>query len=962
MKTHYKFKPNLLTLSVAAIIGCNAPQLLAQESSADDLEVIQVSGIRGSLIQAMDTKRGADGVVDAISAEDIGKFPDTNLAESLQRITGVSIDRANGEGQQVSVRGFGPSFNMVTLNGRQMPAAKSPKAESASSFEQSRAFNFNEVAAESVSGVEIYKTSKANVGSGGIGATINIDQARPFDYDGFKAAGSVKATMDKSAERTADSVTPEISGLISNTWNLGDDAKLGLLINGSYSKRDNSEDVVSTDGWIRGLISNGFGTDGTGIDFSGVSSEANPGGYYWHPRNLVVDISDHTRERTNGQIVLQYSPNDSIEFTLDHTVSDFDDQINRTQTATWFDNWQGVTGSADSNGTIYDIDVESIPANSTGAFDANGYTDHTVTENSSTGFNVDWDIGESWNVTLDVHTATSESQPNGEIADFINIVAGPLGVDFQATYNGGVPTFSYDDSNTRTVGGDPIGTSYYDKSALRPNLGLERSYHVKNDIDQGQFDLSWVNNSGQYQFLEKVMAGIGKTKYTIDTEYIFRYFQFGTPQCGDLCSFAEPIATNHPDIFPFIAGHYAAESLPIFAEFYDLANSDFSNGVGDTGSFVQEKHIIDERTNAAYLQAKIVSEIRDMPLDLLIGARYEKTETTGSTLQDVPRTMQWLSTTELRPVASGTNSLATLTGDYSNFLPSLDLSLEVTDDLVARFSYGKTLARPSLNAMRPSVSISNARPGGPYNASRGNPGLKPYVSTNIDLSLEWYYAQGSYAAVSYFNKDVKNYIEQSTSTGTIASSNGWDLTDPNPSNDPLFVSGTEGTENDQVIQWNITTSINSEKAGVDGIELAVQHLFGETGFGLQANATFVNGDIEYDTRAVAQSVNLVGLSDSANFVAFYEADEYQVRLAYNWRDEFLLAIGQLRQTEEPVFVESYGQWDLSASYDINENVSLFLEGINILGEDTQQHGRFDNQFLYKSFQDPRYSVGARITF
>jgi len=959
-----KFNKSQVAKSLSVVLGIGAFALVqapAVFAAQEQVEVIEVTGIRTSIIKAMDIKRSSSGVVDVISAEDIGKMPDTNLAESLQRITGVSIDRSNGEGQQVSVRGFGPSFNMVTLNGRQMPAAKSPKAESASSFEQSRAFNFAEIAAESVSGVEIYKTGKANVGTGGIGATINVDQARPFDFDGFKGAGSLKGTFDQSAERSANPVTPEISGMISNVWELSGDAEFGLLINGSYSERDNSEDVISSDGWIRGDIANGFGTNGTGVDFSKVSSANNPGGHYWHPRNLVVDIADHSRERTNGQVVLQFAPNSDLIFTVDHTISQFDDQVRRTQTATWFDNWQGATGKADENGTIYDIDVESIPGNSTGAFDANGYTDHVVTENAATGLNIAWQVTDTFRAALDVHSATSEGQPNGEISDFINIIAGPLGVDFRATYEGGVPKFSYDDSNTRAVDGSSIGSSYYDKTALRPNLGLERSYQVTNDIDQAQLDLQWVNGTENMSFIESVEFGVGKTDYEIDTQYNFRYFQFGTPQCGALCDFADPIATNHPEIFPFIAGHYADESLAVFSDFYNLADSNF-NPVGDTGRIIQEKHIIKEETTSAYLQVSIESEISGMLFSALIGARYEQTDVVGTSVQDVPKTMQWLSTTELRAVPSGENSEFSLNGEYSNFLPSVDLSLEITDDVVARVSYGVTLAKPSLNAMRPSVSLSNARPGGPYNASQGNPDLEPYESSNIDLSLEWYYNEGSYASIAYFNKTVENYIEQSTTQGTIVGSQGWQLTDPNPSNDPLFTVGTEGVESDQVITWDITSSRNAEDANVDGFEIALQHIFGESGFGLQANATFVDGDVEYDSRAVAQTVNLVGLSDSANFVAFYEKDAFQLRIAYNWRDEFLLAMGQLRQTEEPTFVKSYGQWDLSASYDINENFSVFLEGINITGQDTEHHGRFDNHFLYKSFQDPRFSLGVRASF
>ena len=252
MKSTHKLGVSFAALSLAAsLASLNA---VAQEADTTEEEarqdVVVVTGIRGSLTDAADIKRNADGVVDAISAEDIGKFPDTNLAESLQRITGVSIDRTNGEGNQISVRGFGPSFNLVTLNGRQMPGASSPKQENADSQLQPRSFNFAEISADSVAGVEVYKTTRVDLPSGGIGATVNVKTAKPLELEPFVAAGSIKAQMDTSNE-AGDDITPEVSGIISKTWELNNGGEFGLMFNGSYSERDSREEIVSTDGWLR---------------------------------------------------------------------------------------------------------------------------------------------------------------------------------------------------------------------------------------------------------------------------------------------------------------------------------------------------------------------------------------------------------------------------------------------------------------------------------------------------------------------------------------------------------------------------------------------------------------------------------------------------------------------------------------------------------------------------------------
>src|SRR6186997_1315574 len=203
-----KFHPRALPVTSRALFTIVGGAVLinpvfAQEQTPDQLEEVIVTGLRGSLKASMDIKRDSSGVVDAISAEDIGKFPDTNLAESLQRITGVSIDRVNGEGSNVTVRGFGPTFNLVTLNGRQLPAASvgtiTGNPTTAGSQGTSRSFDFATLASEGVSGLEVYKTGNASAPSGGMGATINIKTIRPLD-SGTKASVGVKAVLDGGSD------------------------------------------------------------------------------------------------------------------------------------------------------------------------------------------------------------------------------------------------------------------------------------------------------------------------------------------------------------------------------------------------------------------------------------------------------------------------------------------------------------------------------------------------------------------------------------------------------------------------------------------------------------------------------------------------------------------------------------------------------------------------------------------
>ena len=241
-KIDQAFKPSKVAMAIA-LVTLNSVSISAQaQETAEETEVINVVGIRGSLISSSNIKRESSGVVDAITAEDIGKFPDTNLAESLQRITGVSIDRSNNEGNKVSVRGFGPTFNMVTLNGRAMPTSSTLSTD----VGINRAFNFQHIAAEVVSGVDVYKTGKANITSGGIGATINLNTAKPLSIGERKLTAGAKAIMDTSNVKGRD-ITPEFSALYSDVFL---DGKLGLLATYAHSERDSRKEALVNDGLL----------------------------------------------------------------------------------------------------------------------------------------------------------------------------------------------------------------------------------------------------------------------------------------------------------------------------------------------------------------------------------------------------------------------------------------------------------------------------------------------------------------------------------------------------------------------------------------------------------------------------------------------------------------------------------------------------------------------------------------
>jgi len=322
--------------SAIALMGM-AQIALAQDTppveGPTDGDEIVVTGIRASLAASADIKREGQGVVDAISAEDMGKFPDTNLAESLQRITGVSIDRSNGEGSFVTVRGFGPEFNLVTLNGRAMPTSSLGDGASAPS---SRSFDFANLASEGIASVEVYKTGRAAIPSGGIGSSINIKTPRPLDKPGLSGSIAVKGVYD-SSRNEGNPITPEVSGILSTTFA---DDRIGIMIAGSWQKRKASVNTANV-GWRDGYLGNenNWGSltqDPADPRFAQITNRPDATDVYQVPQNASYDLNDINRERINGQAVLQFRPIDSLTATIDYTYSRNTVEVRNSNVGVWF--------------------------------------------------------------------------------------------------------------------------------------------------------------------------------------------------------------------------------------------------------------------------------------------------------------------------------------------------------------------------------------------------------------------------------------------------------------------------------------------------------------------------------------------------------------------------------------------------------------------------------------------------
>jgi TonB-dependent receptor len=1018
-------------------------------SAADDLQIVTVTGLRASLKQAMDIKREAVGVVDAISAEDIGKFPDANLSESLQRITGISISRRNGEGALVTARGFGPEYNMVTLNGRMMPAADA-FGGGGNGFDggvngQNRSFNFANLASESISGVEVYKTSKASVATGGIGATMNILTNRPLDNDSFVANFGVKGVKD-TINREGSDINPELSGIFSFT---NDDRTFGVGLSGSYQKRNSGASMSTVNDWNIRRWSNTLANSGTqfatGAEVRNAPAE---GALYAIPNDIRYHFADRERTRKNGQLTFQFQPAETLTLTADYTYAETEIIEDRGDQTLWmnanrfrrieFDTGQSVATPLlleEDEGTTKDFGFEQQHREQTG-------------ELKSPGLNVRWQATDRFGLSFDIHDSKATSLPSDPVTGGGETLSS-IAVRLPSVCDAGNP----DNCTNRVVQtfrfnnkGLPLGmrTVFPQATTVAPasggidnfdfttaNLG---SQYLRVNYQAQETDITQARLDGDLEFDER-----GRFQFGVETRAMKSHQQAsqGTMKGGDWSvNDVGQVPTSLIEAFSLVNQFedFSTDGTPT-AGFKGDADGlarwwvdtyrvwqDATNQTGVLGfnpGFNQD-HIIEEDTDAAYIQYGFSRDFGSMPANLLVGVRYERTDVQSTSALILPTGLLWTDNNDFFR-QQGTEAVPfQRDSKYNNWLPAFDFDIELRPGLKGRFSYSTTLARAQYNQLRSAISIQDqgATTGSTFNgntplANASNPELRPIESDNFDLSLEYYFGGSSYVSGGLFQKNVKNFIgnevlpqslfdirdqtngpraqaavaalragnalngfqpygtddtnlfvmiammENAAATGGAAAFNG------SPAQATAIATAYDivARADDPLYTFNVVTPVNNRDAKIKGAEIAAQHFFGDTGFGVYANYTIVDGDVAFDD-AGDPNINqfaLLGLSDSANAVLMYEKFGFSVRLAFNWRDEYLsnVNVGNFRN---PVYVEPYQQFDLNIGYQVNEHLSVAFEGLNLTEEDVRWHGRTKAQVWFVEDQGARYSLGARYKF
>ena len=997
-KHHAKAAPQLAMADTAANSSAAAADVSAAASTAaaaqatptpaapatatdqnNQATAIVVTGIRGSLQRDINIKRNATGVVDAISAEDIGKFPDPNVASAMQRIPGVTIQRAGvrGDANGVTVRGFGGDFNDTLVDGRHVSTATG-----------GRGVDFTTIGADFIGQVDVLKTPDVELSTSAIGATINILLPKPFDSPGFKIAAFAGGTMQSRSKH----ITPKLGFLISDTF--ADDT-MGILADATYTREDTKTNHVFIPGWIGAH----FAPCQTGpINLTCVptspdsatattpASDIKGGPAVWFPQQIGADQQDTHDERIDGRIAYQWRPSDAVLLTLDDNFSRQTLKSTDYGYAAWFngDDLRNVT--YDSNGSVTNFNQFGTP------MDFNANVSKTVNERNEFGANLKWSATENLKFEADGSIARAEQNPGRDgYQDSMDIGYGgynnvtiPAGETCAeaggqfASSGGCVSTILGANTGVQITG--PSSSDLPVIHDVGPG-GVVGQFLNVNDI--GSHVIVRIDNYNTDLVRQAKLAGRWESdnfNLTMGAQYVddkfhqdststfssgvfSAYSGYGTPsgRTGGLYPLPASAFNGTISTSGFIPGYNNGALAPGFLVYdpyaiYAALEAAGHNtkpgccggsGLPNVDYAVDPGTILDveEKTLSFFMKANFTTDIAGMPFHFAAGLRDENTHLNVSA---IGRAITGLvnpagDPTLLNPTLSPTPVTITGKSFYSYLLPSMDMKLNITPDFDIRLDASRTLTRPQLGNLKPTVNFGSLRRGS-LSGSGGNPDLKPYLSDNFDAAAEWYYAPNSYVAIDGFYKHLTNFIvggvHQETFPGVI---------------DPFT---------GQLAVFNVTGQVNGPDADVRGLELAWQHTFGNTGFGFQANATLVNTNRKFPTGDISGSAfAITGLANSANLVAFYDKHGFQFRVAANYRGSYLLGLGQGQGGTfgaEPVYVDKQTTVDVSTSYDFTPNFTIFGEITNLTNANYSTHGRFTDQPLDIYNYGRRYTAGVRF--
>lgn len=926
-----------------------APANDPQAEEAAEVGEIVVTGFRASLQNALNIKRREAGVVDAISAEDIADFPDTNLAESIQRIPGVSIDRDAGEGRSITVRGLSSEFTRTRINGIEAQASVGA-TDSSGGVNRGRAFDFNVFASELFNNITVRKTASAEVEEGSLGATVDLRTSRPFDKVGFQGALSGQYGYNDLSEDWS----PRFAALVSNTWA---DDQLGALFSIAYSERDSLEEGFSSVRWgPAGPNPGAPSSNDGGFQNTSVLPNAN---LVYHPRIPRYGSLEHTQERLGATLSLQARPgNGPTLFTMDMLYS----KLDSTRTENFLQAWS-LSRGADQGGKpqVDIIDFEVDP--DTGEMVYARLDDMDIRSESR------FDVLETEfkQMTFAVeHEFSERLRFNGLVgraeSNFSNPVQVSAIIDRQ-----NVDGYSYDFRENRDLPAinwgfdvtDPTQWSVVGPTGAQPRSELRSSSNF--------IDLVYTTGEAILEFEVNdsltLKAGVSRKEYESSSRAFARLAN-GAPalpagvSMADVTNLLEGFG-NNLDLPAGSATSWVRPDLAALQDAWDyqcncntgVAGGDFRLiGLdGNTSTYGNWREVT-EKDTGAFVQADWDVEVMGLPFRGNIGVRQVKTEVEALGYSNV----------------GGVATPVTGVNEYEDTLPSLNLAIEPMDDLIVRFGAAKVMARPPVTQLAPVFTLSAVNAAS-NTASLGNVELEPYRAKTYDLSVEYYFAPEALLSFAYFYKDISTFVQTTQETLTYA-----DLTALNPIAFPASASRPAGST------YVFSTPTNTEGGPLKGFEISYQQTFSFlpgpfSNLGALLNYTHVESEIDYCTTpscAVIVTEDLVNLSPEAwNATLYYDDGKLNARISAAYRDAYYQNVPGSNGATGLIPFQGKSETttiDASASYNLTDNLSLSIEGLNLTDEENRQNhgdlgGARDSTYVYHHTGRQLY-VGARYRF
>lgn len=913
-------------LASQSLYASEVEENTAEQAEKQKIEVIEVTGLRSSLNAALNIKRQSLQLVDAIVSEDIGKFPDNNVVEALQRVTGVQVtDRGAGEVSTVSIRGLNDVT--TTINGRNIFTASG------------RSVALQDVPASLLRGVDIYKTRSANLIESGIAGVIDIHTNRPFNFDDSKVV--VAARMIRQEE--AGENDPNVSMLLSDRWDLSANSEFGALINISYAET-NYRDQSITPGAMVPFVTQagggGFGPlerlfsgwqAGTEAGLPSAAGSTMPLNgedvAYLLGRDAIfgADVTG-ARERPAANIALQYAPNDSSEYIFEAFYNGYRNK-QTTSLQFSFADWWGDAGSLPTPELFPGTNiVKERLVNNPYAF-MSGDSLEAKTDSYVYALGGNWELSNNLSLKSEVVYQKSTFEDKF-LAMRFDGTHHQIDVDFNES--DGLPALSYIDNPATDI----------DES----NIAQAALWNVAQFYDSGTENegsaLTWTAD-GEYVFED--MGWLQNLKFGLNVDKR-KASESDRGQDGNLGgNLAQHIAdgTFSEDLIMTTSGFFSEASgfndtwIVADADYLFGNTADIRNTYGLSERALEKNFEIDETQVSLYVMSDFSTEINGRPLDGQVGVRYVKADTDMTFI--------------------GVDATTTDSASVNSVLPSFAIRYGITDDINLRLTYGETLRRPGFAQLNANINYNEDITNVGYGTGDGgNPNLKPTESKNIDLAAEWYFADSSSVYGTLFKREIEGFVV--------------------PFRNRQFYAGDADIDADDYV---VSQPSNASNGELTGFELGLIY-FPENlpevldGFGIQASYTSLSSSQElFETNEAGEITrsfksDLPGVSDSSYSTVFiYEKENFDMRLSYVYREAFF------NNNEDALFANPLQVWrrpetsvDFQLSYDVSENLTVTFDATNLANELAQSYYGKGNQNTHNfgnSIISRTFALGVRYS-